>query len=752
GCEVDVRTDVANCDSCGTVCSFAHAVASCTAGSCGIASCEAGYGDCDVNTVNGCELLIGGDDRTNCGGCGTVCDAADYCVAGACVDRKPNDALCSAAGECSSGICFTDDKCGSPNGEACTDATTCRGGACSASGVCMSAGGCVVDDDCTSDEFCDTALNECTDKLANGVTLPTIAGHDPELTGACTDDAALAVCVAGVCDAADAKCGFDNDHGSCDGSNAASVCRSGVCGADGRCGYPDGEGSCTGANAALVCRSGVCGALSQMCADEVGCALDADCTSAQLCDTATTECTPKLPNGTPLPTIVGHDPALDGSCTAAAAVAACSSGVCDAGDDKCGVANGNGTCDQTSAATVCRSGVCSDDGKCGYDDGEGDCTSVNAGAVCRSGVCSVSNVCMPTSGCAVDADCTSSQFCNTATAMCTAKLDNGTAIPTIAGHDPALGGTCSSAVGLAVCKAGVCDAGDDRCGYRNDQGSCTSANAGSVCRSGACGSDGKCGFRDGEGTCIGTNAAAVCRSATCDAETRQCGVPAGCSKDADCTDQQFCNNESGDCVAKLDDGVMVPVIDGHVPELSGQCSQAVGAAVCKAGACDERDDRCGYANDGGSCDSSNVSRICRSGRCGSDGACGLLDGEGPCSAQDGDSVCRSGTCSDALCGPALGCGDDGDCADNQFCDIGARECKKKKADGKSCVDDNQCRSDSCNADSKRCNTCVGNKCGELKISGGGCRTSTSGTGDDGSWWLALSAIALAWRARRRARA
>ena len=87
GCEVVLSTDARNCNACGTVCaSGANASATCAAGRCGLA-CNAGFGDCDMNAANGCET----DTRTStmsCGVCGRACpggaNATATCSAGAC--------------------------------------------------------------------------------------------------------------------------------------------------------------------------------------------------------------------------------------------------------------------------------------------------------------------------------------------------------------------------------------------------------------------------------------------------------------------------------------------------------------------------------------------------------------------------------------------------------------------------------------------------------------------------------------------
>jgi MYXO-CTERM domain-containing protein len=300
----------------------------------------------------------------------------------------------------------------------------------------------------------------------------------------------------------------------------------------------------------------------------------------------------------------------------------------------------------------------------------------------------------------------------------------------------------------------VCDGGDDKCGFRNGDGDCTSANAGSVCRSGVCGGDGKCGFRDGEGACTSMNAATRCRSAQCDAESGMCGVAPGCSEDADCDSSQYCDVGSAECVPKLDDGVSVPEVEGQEPGSTGSCTAESGKSVCKSGVCDERDNRCGFGNDGGICDETSAETVCRSGACGGDGKCGYLDAEGSCTSTNALTVCRSGMCAGGVCGPALECEKDQDCASSKYCDLAQHACTTKKADGKHCVADNQCKSDSCSSEAQVCNSCIGDSCGKLKLSGGGCSVSSAGTThtEQSLLLIALSAVALALRVRRRQRA
>lgn len=101
GCEADLANDARHCGACNAACGGEHvSVAVCAASRCRITDCETGWRDCDRTGIpsavsaptaeyaNGCETDTT-TDATNCGACGTRCDAVTgLCVASTCEARR----------------------------------------------------------------------------------------------------------------------------------------------------------------------------------------------------------------------------------------------------------------------------------------------------------------------------------------------------------------------------------------------------------------------------------------------------------------------------------------------------------------------------------------------------------------------------------------------------------------------------------------------------------------------------------------
>ncbi len=456
-----------------------------------------------------------------------------------------------------------------------------------------------------------------------------------------------------------------------------------------------------------------------------GCALDTQCSATQFCNTQTAACTAKLTNGTPIPTISGHTPALGGTCTPANGGAVCVAGVCDTKDNDCGLAVGDGPC-----------------------------TAADGALVCRSGACSVDGLCEPAGGCNADGDCAAAgKWCNESTHTCTAKLVNGSMLPSDPPHDgPMLDGTCTIGAAALVCASGVCDV-DNLCGYADGDGPCAAANNGAECRSGMCSIDGLCepaggcnadgdcasgnwcdesthtctpqlangnplpvdaphaaptldgtcsiaagtlvcvsgvcdtddlcGYAYGDGPCTTDSGPIVCRVGVCSPNALVCIPAGGCAVDADCAADSYCNTPAFTCVPKEANGQPVPTVAGHTPDLSGTCTAQAGAVVCTSGVCDTKDNDCGYANGDGPCTDADGATVCRSGTCATSGP-----NLGTCVGCTADAQCPSAT---PVCDPTTntcvdsgGCHVDADCAASQWCNApagGSGTCTAKLADG-----------------------------------------------------------------------
>jgi hypothetical protein len=132
-----------NCGGCGVACAPANATGTCTTGSCAIAACAPGWGDCDGLPGDGCETQLGTtSDCTVCGdacgvsqpnqvavcsgACGTACDPgyapyAQYDCVNWAGHFQVNDAVCPCCAACENGNPFANGAaCGCPAGFAQT--------------------------------------------------------------------------------------------------------------------------------------------------------------------------------------------------------------------------------------------------------------------------------------------------------------------------------------------------------------------------------------------------------------------------------------------------------------------------------------------------------------------------------------------------------------------------------------------------------------------------------------------------------
>ncbi|MBX3272319.1 MAG: putative metal-binding motif-containing protein [Sandaracinaceae bacterium] len=139
GCEQRLNT-VQHCGACGSPCTIANGTGDCSMGSCRVATCNPGWGNCDGRDDNGCEQRL--DTLTHCGSCGASCsltNASESCSTGACLVGSCNSGWGNCDGSHSNG-CETNTNTSVAHcntcGNACSLANanpTCAGGACAIS-------------------------------------------------------------------------------------------------------------------------------------------------------------------------------------------------------------------------------------------------------------------------------------------------------------------------------------------------------------------------------------------------------------------------------------------------------------------------------------------------------------------------------------------------------------------------------------------------------------------------------------------
>lgn len=86
GCEFSTLSDINNCGICNQVCTAANAQPLCENAQCGLGACDEGYGDCNVDAIDGCEVDTR-ITRAHCGACGHRCVLAN-------ADAGCSDSLC----------------------------------------------------------------------------------------------------------------------------------------------------------------------------------------------------------------------------------------------------------------------------------------------------------------------------------------------------------------------------------------------------------------------------------------------------------------------------------------------------------------------------------------------------------------------------------------------------------------------------------------------------------------------------------
>jgi hypothetical protein len=378
GCETNLATSAAHCGRCNNACSFPGSSAACDRGACRIASCAVGRGDCDGDSGNGCETTFATDVR-NCGACGMGCAAANgtaLCAAGRCGVASCNAGFADCDGNPANG-CEVNTRSDASNCSACGARCVTAG----ATPACVS-GRCEV-------AACDVGRADCDGNPANGCEVTPAT--DARNCGACGTSCALpnaaAVCAAGRCAVGACNAGFANCNGNpvdgCEVLLASDASNCGACGT--RCAPANGTGACaSGACAVVACNPGFadcngspadgceanlnadptrCGACSTRCAlaNATAACTGARCTVAG-CNAGYSDCNGNPADGCEVNT--AGDPAACGACGRACALsnvasAGCAGGACTVGACVAGFGNCNG-----SAADGCEANLSTDPSNC----------------------------------------------------------------------------------------------------------------------------------------------------------------------------------------------------------------------------------------------------------------------------------------------------------------------------------------------------------------------------------------------------
>ena len=253
GCEKKVDGDALNCGACGKVCDAGNGTPNCVLGKCGVSDCPAGFGDCDGDPKNGCEVNLT-KDAGNCKVCGSKCEVANNtpaCVASACTvgtcDATHADCDGKASNGCETNIatdasnCGVCSKvCGVANGTSKCENKLCKVSNCTAPWADCDGNG----TDCETN----TSSNgsNCGGCGANGLNCNTVYGP-LNATGKCVASA----CQLDKCAANFADCNANPDADGCEANLKTSSGNCGGCGSV--CQAPNGSNACTGGTCVPNC-------------------------------------------------------------------------------------------------------------------------------------------------------------------------------------------------------------------------------------------------------------------------------------------------------------------------------------------------------------------------------------------------------------------------------------------------------------------------------------------------------------------
>ncbi|MBI5537560.1 MAG: hypothetical protein HY898_32860 [Deltaproteobacteria bacterium] len=632
GCEVNLNTDAVHCGTCAKICSNNNGIPSCVSGSCNI-SCSSGFGNCDGNVDNGCEVDLK-SSTANCNACGAACNNTNgtpSCVAGACqiacsagfgnCDNNPGNG-CEINLNTNVAHCGSCPKvCSSVNGT-----PSCAGGTCS-----IACNPNFANCDNNVDTGCEADLKNDEQHCGNCTTICSSSGGTPS----CNNGTCGITCASG--------------YGDCDG-NTVNGCETNIntnlshCGGCGHvCSNANGNPSCNGGACGITCTAGFgncdgnvangceinlntdpihCGTCAKICNGTngtPGCASGA-CTIA--CATGFANCDGSADNGCEvnLKTDPQHCNSCSTVCNGTNGTATCTNGACGINCNP-----GYGNCDG-NLGNGCETNINSNTSHCG---GCGNaCSTVNGSPACASGSCSIT--------------------CNAGFGNCNNNAADGCEINTTnnPSHCNGCGQACSNNNGTPSCSGGTCSIA-----CNPGWGNCDN-NAGNGCEVNTtndvshCGSCPKvCSSLNGTPSCVGSACTIACAAGwgNCDnnADTgcevnitnnvNNCGACGtacnGTNGTPSCAGSNCsisCNGGFGNCDGSAANGCEVTFANdpAHCGNCTTNCSSPLPAhtlgAGCSGGGCTISTCEGGYYNqdnafaNGCECQDDGVQNTCAS--------------------------------------------------------------------------------------------------------------------------------------------
>jgi len=244
---VDLMSNVSHCGACNRACSTANGTPRCVSGTCGIATCNSGFANCDSNPSNGCETNLQ-SDLNNCGVCANRCNlpnAVSACVGGTCTIASCMTGFANCDGNVANG-CETNltgdvgncgacsNRCNVPNGTPRCLSGTCSVAACNTGFA-----------NCDGDPRNGCEINTLTDPFNCGACGTRCTYHHGNISNTCSNGACMPMCSMGF-----ANCDGDPRNGCESSLNTNNAC--GGCGRS--CSLSCSAGVCTGVSPGVYTR------------------------------------------------------------------------------------------------------------------------------------------------------------------------------------------------------------------------------------------------------------------------------------------------------------------------------------------------------------------------------------------------------------------------------------------------------------------------------------------------------------------